>query len=347
MSWPVLVAFGCPLLVSWLLTALLIRWAPRLGLVDHPAARKVHTRVTPKGGGLGIYAAFVVTACLLPEGRGADLLAILVLGGGIVLLGLVDDRWPLPWQSRLGIQAAAAVAFIAWRRTSNPTFPYSLLHTPYSVLFWVIAVLWLVGLVNAFNMLDNMDALSGGVAWIAAGMFGLALLLRQGGGWDWRPLAGCLMLMGALSGFLWFNRPPARIFMGDAGSTFLGFFLGARALEGGLVDAAQPQTWAVPLCILAVPLYDMASVVTLRLWQGRSPFHADKQHLSHRLVALGLSSPAAVRVIYLFGLASGVGGLVLYEVSSGGAVLVGVQLLCWWLAVAAVEYFRHFRAPAG
>ena len=103
------------------------------------------------------------------------------------------------------------------------------------------------------------------------------------------------------------------------------------------------RTWAVPLCIFAVPLYDMTSVVVLRLWQGRSPFHADKQHLSHRLVMLGLRSPVAVRVIYLLGLASGLAGVALWESYRLGALFLGIQIVCLWLAVAVVEYFRHFR----
>jgi UDP-GlcNAc:undecaprenyl-phosphate GlcNAc-1-phosphate transferase len=212
---------------------------------------------------------------------------------------------------------------------------------------WLIraaAVVWIVGLTNAFNMLDNMDALSGGVAWIAGGVLALLQLCQAAAADTWdlstarlAPLGPLLVLMGALSGFLWFNRPPARIFLGDAGSTFLGFFLGVWSLKGSGVDTSL-EAWAVPVCVLAVPWYDLLAVVTIRLCQGRSPFHADKQHLSHRLVELGLSSPAAVRVIYLLALASGMGGVVLYAVrGTSTAVLLGCQLLCWWVAVAAIE----------
>jgi UDP-GlcNAc:undecaprenyl-phosphate GlcNAc-1-phosphate transferase len=253
----------------------------------------------------------------------------------IVVLGLVDDLRPLPWQLRLGVQTAVAVGMeAAWPAET-------------SWLLRGLAVFWIVGLINAFNMLDNMDALSAGVAWIAAFLLAFASLPTLERAEDWLPALPYLMLMGALSGFLWFNQPPARIFMGDAGSTFLGFFLGLRSLEGGLVEADHPQTWAVPLCILAVPWYDLGAVVALRLWQGRSPFHADKQHLSHRLVALGLRPPTAVRVIYLLALGSGVCGLLLRKVSPEEAWLIGVQLACWWFAVAVVEYFRHYRSAAG
>ena len=140
--------------------------------------------------------------------------------------------------------------------------------------------LWIVGLVNAFNMLDNMDALSGGVAWIAAGMFALALLLRQEGPWDWQPVIPFVILMGALTGFLWFNLPPARIFMGDAGSTFLGFFLGSRSLEESFQDSAGPFPWLVPLCIL------LLVAAAVMVWPSAEPVPAHPAAGSHLLDGL-------------------------------------------------------------
>lgn len=318
-----------PLAVSWGLTAALVRLAPRLGLLDLPDERKVHTRPVPRGGGLAIYAAGLA-GTLLPAARTPLLLTVLGLGGGIVLLGLLDDLRPLSWQVRLGVQGVIVLAF--------------LLLWPGQRAWWlqIIAWVWLVGLVNAFNMLDNMDALSAGTACVASLVLALAVVLRQDGPWNWGLAAPYLVLLGAAAGFLWFNRPPARIFMGDAGSTFLGFYLGAFSLAGGLVEEA-PQTWAVPLCVLAVPWYDLTLVVLLRLRQGRSPFQADKQHVSHRLVLLGLKPPVAVSVIHLLGLGSGLGGLLLYFVPDRAAWLVGGQLAAWWLAVALVEYAPRFQ----
>jgi UDP-GlcNAc:undecaprenyl-phosphate GlcNAc-1-phosphate transferase len=312
--------------VSWLLTALLIRAAPRLGLVDHPGARKVHTRPTPKGGGLAVYATVAAATALDPGGLDRRRLLLLGVGLGVVVLGLADDLRPLSWQFRLAVQAVAALAAVfLWPAEAG--WPARLLGA-----FWVVALL------NALNMLDNMDALSGSVAWIAAGFLAAALALHPPADAA-RPALPFLMLMGGLAGFLWFNRPPARIFLGDAGSTFLGFFLGLGSLDLGFGGAGVPWSWAVPLCVLAVPCYDMTSVVLIRLRQGRSPFHADKQHLSHRLVAAGLSAPAAVGVIDLLALACGTAGLVLAEVSTWpAAALTGAQVVCWWAAVAAVEY---------
>jgi UDP-GlcNAc:undecaprenyl-phosphate GlcNAc-1-phosphate transferase len=317
------VLFSFPLALSWALTDLLVCWAPRLGLVDYPNERKVHTQPTPHGGGLAIFVAFLAVSYWL-SALGYPLL----LGTVILLLGLLDDLQPLPWPLRLLVQftVSFAAAFLCL-----PPCPW---------FVRVVAVVWIASLINAFNMLDNMDALSGGVAWIAVGFLALIAWWSRT---EWRLF---FALMGALSGFLWFNRPPARIFMGDAGSTFLGFMVGLGSVQVILREGAPPWLWLVPPCILAVPCYDLLSVVLLRLSQGRSPFHADKQHLSHRLVRRGLSKWTAVRVIYLFALASGANGVLLYVVRDGtmAGLIVG-QLALWWIALAVMEFatkeYRH------
>lgn len=327
-----LACFLLPFFISWLLTAFLLRLAPRFRLVDAPGARKIHAQRTPRGGGLAMYVAMGISVLVLPRVREGDALRILTLGLVILLLGLIDDLRPLSWQLRLAVQAGTALAAVLTVPGDAP---------------WggrIGAVIWIVGLTNAFNMLDNMDALSGGVAWIVAALFALAPLVGAHEGRGSPSGLAYVMLMGAISGFLWFNRPPARIFMGDAGSTFLGFFLGVSSLGEHLENLTAPRRFAVPLCILSVCWYDLVTVVGLRLWQRRSPFHADKQHLSHRLVQLGLKPPAAVCVIYLLTLASGLGGLVLSQLTqTRGTVLVLLQLACWWVAVGALEYVRHYR----
>jgi UDP-GlcNAc:undecaprenyl-phosphate GlcNAc-1-phosphate transferase len=326
-----LLPFLCAL-ASWALTAVLIRLAPRLGLVDYPSDRKVHTRPTPRGGGLAIGAAVVAAALVGQTFLSApQLLPLLGWGSLILVLGLVDDLRPLPWQVRLGVQTAVAVAAV-------------LLVLPPAGAWWRAgAVVWVVALTNAFNMLDNMDLLSGGVAFIASGALAAVWWLTP-------PVADApgspesalyLLLMGAVAGFLFWNRPPARIFMGDAGSTFLGFLIGMGTAHVGLRPDGPAWSWAVPLCVAAVPCYDLVTVVTLRLSQGRSPFHADKQHLSHRLVARGLSPVLAVGFIHLMALASGASGLILCFVpSAAAAALVLGQLALWWGALAVIEFMR-------
>lgn len=312
--------FGCPLAIAWTLTAGLIRWAPRLGLIDYPNDRKVHTRPTPHAGGIALFVAAIGTAALAWPLDVRVLLATIVF-----LLGLLEDLRPLSWQSRLLVQFGVSVLTVFF------CLP------PASWPVRAAAVVWIAGTINAYNMLDNMDALSGGVAWIAAAFLGATSWLRASPDpAEWGPF---VVLMGALSGFLWFNRPPARIFMGDAGSTLLGFLLGVGSLQVARRPDGPSWSLGVPLCILAVPCYDLLSVVLLRLSQGRSPFHADKQHLSHRLVGRGLSGGTAVCAIYLLTLASGASGLILYAVTSWtAAVLVVGQLGVWWIALAVLEF---------
>jgi UDP-GlcNAc:undecaprenyl-phosphate GlcNAc-1-phosphate transferase len=326
-----LICLLLPLAISWLLTALLLRVAPRLGLIDQPSERKIHTRPTPKGGGLAIYAAVLATAAIAFAAGWVPVRQLVLpgLGGLIVLLGLVDDRYSLPWQLRLGLQTVAVLLAFSWPMNAG-------------WLPWPLALLWAVGLVNAFNMLDNMDALSAGVASIITALLACALCLRFGAEVltrpDWLPY---LMLLGALLGFLWFNRPPARIFMGDAGSTFLGFFLSLHCLQDDFATSDNVASWVAPLCIFSAPWYDLISVVSLRISQGRSPFQPDRKHLSHRLVELGLSSTTAVGAIYCLTLASGVGGLLLYRMSTDVALLGAVQLVAWWGSLAWIDYFAR------
>ena len=166
-----------------------------------------------------------------------------------------------------------------------------------------LTVIWIVGLVNSFNMLDNMDGLSAGVAAIAAAIFAAVMLTTP------RPdnnqpqlfvAALLLIIVGSLLGFLWHNRPPARLFMGDAGSYLVGYLLATATLTGTFAGGSLPKhAILAPLCVLAVPLYDTVSVVLIRLRAGRSPVVGDKSHFSHRLVERGLSKPQAVLTIYL------------------------------------------------
>jgi UDP-GlcNAc:undecaprenyl-phosphate GlcNAc-1-phosphate transferase len=348
----VLLAFLVPLAISFSITSLMIRWAPALGLVDIPSDRKVHTRPTPKGGGLGIFAGWILTALWI----GLDFKDLWVWGGiglVIVVLGLVDDIRPLPWQLRLGIQMIAAIGalFVLGGIPRTDWLPFA------NYWLWPIAVIWIVGLTNAFNMLDNMDVLSAGVAWIAAFFFFIAGSILASTLSMHEPrftslsslMIALLMLIGAIPGFLWFNRPPARIFMGDAGSTFLGLFFAVSSLR--FIEISILGASPLILCILFIPWYDLVTVVTIRLWQGRSPFHADKQHLSHRLVALGLSPSRAVGVICLVATIIGAGGLLLFLLGTWDASIfiiprrgptsVWIFLISCWIALATFDYLTR------
>lgn len=259
-----------------------------------------------------------------------------LLGGGtvLVLLGLVDDRFRLDWRLRLAVQTAVAgfVVGLGWQIT---------LFTDLRWLTAGLTVLWIVGLVNAFNMLDNMDGLSAGVASIASLVLAAALLISPSAE-DFRPqlfVAGFLLvLVGSLAGFLWHNRPPARLFMGDAGSYFVGYCVAAATIMATYTrDRLPTHAVLTPLCVLAVPLYDACTVVWIRLREGRSPFEGDKSHLSHRLVELGMSKGQAVLTIYLLSATCGLGALVLNQVNEAGAWVILGLVGCVLLLVGILE----------
>jgi UDP-GlcNAc:undecaprenyl-phosphate GlcNAc-1-phosphate transferase len=336
------------------------RAAPRWGLMDKPGARKVHTTPTPLGGGIAIWlgvilpfaAGTLALALVHYEILDAELLPPLarehlsglwrqlprlwvLLGAGTVLmlLGLADDHYGLDWKLRLGVQLAVAVVCVTtqgWQLTAFIGIP---------AITIALSVLWIGALVNSFNMLDNMDGLSGGVAAIASSMLAAVLLLSPDPETN-RPqlfVAGLLLvLVGAILGFLWHNRPPARIFMGDAGSYFIGFVVAVATLLATYAGYHSTTRHAVlaPLCVLAVPLYDMTTVLWIRIRAGRSPFQADKNHFSHRLVDLGFSKSQA---IYLTTTTCGLGALLLHRVDTVGAIVIVMMVLCVLAIIALIE----------
>ena len=200
----------------------------------------------------------------------------------------------------------------------------------------LVSVLWIVGLTNAFNLLDNMDGLSASVGLIAALLFAGAQVAV---GSLFAP-AVLLVLAGALGGFLVHNHYPARLFMGDAGSNFLGFVLGALTIAGTFYRYGEHYSRSsvlAPLLVMAVPLYDTASVMLIRFREGRSLFQGDRRHFSHRLVDRGLTPPQAVRTIDLVTLATGLGALLLHRLDAAGACVVVAQTACLLGVVAILE----------
>jgi UDP-GlcNAc:undecaprenyl-phosphate GlcNAc-1-phosphate transferase len=253
----------------------------------------------------------------------ADAPVLLGIGLGIVILGLVDDRYSLTWQLRLGAQAALVLAALGALGVEQSQF----------WLPWPLAWIWIVGLTNAFNMLDNMDALSAGTACIVCVLSaGLCLLTGNHG------ILMYLILAGALAGFLAYNRPPAKIFMGDAGSTFLGFLLGLESLRPTAPADHALESAGVALCLLAIPLYDMVTVIAIRLLQGRSPFHADKQHLSHRLTDLGLTQAQSVMCILACGAIMGLAGIIFRHFGPTAALAIA---LSGWVVMLTSELALH------
>ena len=337
-----------------------MRWiSPKIGLIDKPAARKVHLVPTPLGGGIGIWFGVVlplVAAQLLiwycqayPQpwlpaelaehlkgamSRRRELWGIMAAATALSVTGLMDDFRPLSWKFRFALQFGVSIAVVASGvRASIFVFE----NHPW--IGGIVSVLWFVVLVNSFNFLDNMDGLSGGIALIVSLIFAVMMLTKPG---DPRWFVGgfFLIVTGSLIGFLCHNWSPARIFMGDAGSYFLGFSIACMTLLGTFYTEHDRNKHVIlaPLCVLAVPLYDICSVVLIRLKEGRSPFQPDKKHFSHRLVALGLTKVQAVLTVQLTTLTTGLLGLMLYAVPNWNSAVVLVACVgCILLLIAILE----------
>ena len=243
------------------------------------------------------------------------------------LLGLRDDRKAMGPFSKLIIQLGITTMFVLWADVRAVTFldNYGLGIFP-SVL---ITVLWIAGITNAFNFLDNMDGLSAGVAAVCTTAFLVTALSID----QWFVAATLAMLLGALVGFLCFNFSPATIFMGDSGSLLIGLVLGVLTirttyLPKGTNLAAGWYSIFAPLIVLAVPLYDMIVVSCIRLSRGKSPFVGDTNHFSHRLVARGMSRRTAVLCIWLITAATSVGAILLPHARTAfAAMLIFAQTL--------------------
>ena len=356
--------------ISCAISLVVVRWvklnAVRLNLIDLPNERKVHTTPIPRGGGLGIwvgvlfvfllgtcglYAASIFPALaqqflpvsiqeMLP-GLWSKLGSIwLLLAGGstVAILGLLDDRFGLDWRVRISIEFGVAAAIV---------YGLNLHLTAYIDVPWltpVLSILWIVMLINSFNMLDNMDALSAGVAAIICAVLALMLLSTPEGAQGKPQLFVAIMvlaLLGGLLGFLKHNWPPATIFMGDSGSYFVGYWIAVSSLLSTYAGAKgeTPHAVAAPLCLLAIPIYDTFSVIYIRLREGRSPFQADKKHFSHRLVELGMTKRQAVSTIYLATVTCSLGALILPRTDWIGAGLVLLIVLAMLGLIIVLESF--------
>lgn len=311
-----LLIFSAALAFAIGVTPVARRVAWRTGLTDAPTEGKVHSQPTPLLGGVAIYAAVMVALILFADRREVSQLAGILLGATLVsFVGLWDDRQPLrpvlKLAGQLGAVAVLVVAGVRVQLTGNVMVDTTL------------TVLWMLAVTNALNFMDNMDGISGGVAAIAAA--GLLLLAVANDQRLVAPLAAALL--GACLGFLVYNFNPASIFMGDGGSLFLGFALGALAIKLRFPGQPTNVTWMVPVLVLAVPLFDLSLVVISRLRREVNPFTTGGQdHLTHRLVASSFTQREAALVVYL--LCCVAGGLALFVSQAGGPAA--------WIVLAAV-----------
>lgn len=350
--------------ISVPLCALLIALGHRMGTFDSAGVAgqvKDRSRRVPNTGGVAIFwaialplaGALIVGNFLpdwLPSAASANLpylvqkswMAVVLLGCLLVLhvMGLIDDRRPLPPIPKLVLMIAPALAAPLLTDTRLLT-----LVDPWVGGAWLsvlITAAWFLAITNAMNFLDNMDGLSAGIATIVSACLLVVTIDKQ----QWL-LAGCLSLViGACVGFLLFNAPRrtgAKLFMGDGGSLVVGFLLAFVTVRVTYYDPASAQSsrahaLLMPLVILAVPLYDLVVVTAVRLWNGKSPMVGDMNHASHRLVKRGISKAGAVYLLWGVTLATGVAGLALAKSDGLVAGLIGAAALLLLALLAGFEY---------
>jgi len=340
---------GCGL--ALIFTPLVKRLGVKIKVYDLPAQRKIHQTPTLLLGGLAIYLAFALSVAVYLIVAQPDLsviplkyfLAILIGGGVLMVGGFLDDKYNLPprvlWIFPALASLIAVTAGIGGgiKELSNPLGNPINLDFKLSVISYQLSVssvfvwLWLMGMIFTTKFLDGLDGLCSGIAVIGGlTMFALSLLPHIN-----QPITASLAIIfaGSVLGFLFYNFHPASIFLGESGSTFLGFGLGVLSvILGGKIATA--------LLVMGIPILDVAWAITRRLWYGRSPFAADRLHLHHRLLDIGFSQRQTVALLWLL---SAVFGFTAVFLQSFGKLIALIILLCVmvFLAISAVIVYKR------
>ncbi|QHT58886.1 undecaprenyl/decaprenyl-phosphate alpha-N-acetylglucosaminyl 1-phosphate transferase [Paenibacillus lycopersici] len=294
--------YGVAALVCFAIVAILVpvlrTYAIRFGFVDRPNARKIHKSPIPLMGGAALYIGVIATMFIV---QGITPLSMTISIGGciLVVVGLMDDAaksrgadFPV-WPRVIAYMGVAAIPLLFDIRIEGLTGPHGMIFFPYW-LGVVSSIIWVFALINMINFIDGVDGLASGVATLSSFTLFIAALIKQ----QYPTALLAIILVAACAAFLFYNFYPARIFMGDAGATFLGYALAVTAVDGAFKSATL-VTVAVPLLALGVPILDTAVVMLRRLISGKGLHRADKLHTHHVLMRWGLTQIQTVSFIYL------------------------------------------------
>ena len=323
-------ALLCAMVLSYLVCPLVKSFAYKIGAIDVPKDnRRMHKKPVPRLGGLAIFLGFIVSLLIfVPIDR--QLRGILQGAVIIVVLGVVDDITPLRAWFKFLVQIFAALVAVYHGVVVNVlSNPNLLSDKPYWSLGWAsvpITVLWIVGITNSVNLIDGLDGLANGVSIISAvTMLVIALLVSEG-----QIALIMAALAGACIGFMPYNRNPAQMFMGDTGSTFLGYTLATISIQG-LFKYYAVISFAVPFLILGLPMFDTLFAIVRRVAHGQNPMSPDRGHIHHRLIDMGLNQKQAVAALYVVSSILGLSAVVL---TASGAT----RAMIFLLAVAVVAF---------
>ena len=326
--------------VAFITTPVVRSLAFKIGAVDVPKdGRRMHNHPIPRMGGLAIFFGFILSALifipLTTPLRGMLLGAVI-----IVILGIFDDIYALPAMPKFLIQILAAlIAVLMGNRIDILSNPNIFSSDPYWVLGWLsipISVIWIVGITNAVNLIDGLDGLACGVSTISSmTMLVIALTVAE-------PEVALLMaaLSGGCIGFLPYNLNPAKIFMGDTGSTFLGFILAVVSIQG-LFKSYAIISFAVPFLMLGLPIFDTCFAIFRRVSHGQSPMAPDRGHIHHRLIDMGFSQKQAVAIAYMLSAILGMAAVVLTNDGEMKALIfIGAVIVVGAIGVLVI-FHRH------
>ncbi|MBR4194834.1 MAG: undecaprenyl/decaprenyl-phosphate alpha-N-acetylglucosaminyl 1-phosphate transferase [Oscillospiraceae bacterium] len=311
-------------LLSYLFTPLVKLLAKKVGAMDVPKDnRRMHDHPIPRMGGLAIFIGFLLSALIFTREIDQGLKSILLGAIVIVILGVFDDRRALGAKLKLAVQlvAAAVVVFYGDLRIDRITNPFGGSLYSYwdlGVFAYPITIIWIVAITNAVNFIDGLDGLACGVSCISSlNLLVIALLVS-----DAKVAILMAALTGACLGFVPYNFNPAKIFMGDTGSTFLGFMLATVSIQG-LFKAYTAISFIVPFLLLGLPIFDICFAVIRRIASGHSPMEADRGHFHHRLIDMGFSQKQSVAIAYVL---TGILGLAAVLLTVSGAMKTLIML---------------------
>ncbi|MFF0828413.1 glycosyltransferase family 4 protein [Brevibacillus sp. NPDC003359] len=323
-----ILGFLTSLIIAFIATPYVKNLAVKVGAVDAPNQRKVHTRIMPRMGGLAIYMGYLVAFFLfVPYTSISEMLGIFIGSTIVMVVGMLDDKYQLsPKWKLLGQLVATVIVVVPFGlKIGVVNLPYSgSIDFSSGWLFWLaipITMFWIVGVTNAVNLIDGLDGLSAGVSAIAAGTMGVMALLMD----DYKVATYCFVLLGAILGFLYFNFHPARLFMGDTGSLFLGFNLAALSIMG--FKEALFVSFIIPIVVLGVPLWDTFFAIVRRIVNKKPISSPDKGHLHHCLLNMGLSHRSTVLTIYSISIFFGTMAILLTKTTKWTTIIVMVALL--------------------
>ena len=337
-----LFAFILALAISFACTPAVRMLAIKIKAVDVPKDnRRMHKVPIPRMGGLAIFAGFLVSVLFFVP-LGTEFRSILIGALILVVLGIIDDIVALKPRTKFAGQIIAALipalSGVSIHGIVNPFVPGQ--YSTLGIFSIPLTVIWIVGITNAVNFIDGLDGLACGVSAIATvTMFIIAVLFGE-------TYIALMMaaLAGACLGFLPYNMNPAKIFMGDTGSMFLGYILATVSIQG-LFKFYAVISFAVPFILLGLPIFDTGFAIVRRLLKGQSPLQADRGHVHHRLIDLGFDQKQSVAILYAFSALMGLTAVILARTNESKLIILAIAVLvCFFLAMSLMSFEKHHRA---